>query len=146
MFKPRDTALLIVRIAVGGLMAGRGWLKFSNGLDGFGGFLESLELPLAGLLQYIVPTLELVGGLAILFGVLTRSVGAVLAVHMAAIALYVKFNRFGAGFLTGDATAELELIYLAGYSALALMGAGSFSIDEQIARRRPVHEREVVAA
>lgn len=51
MLKPRDTALLITRIAFGGLMAGHGWLKFSNGLDGFGGFLESLELPLAGLLQ-----------------------------------------------------------------------------------------------
>ncbi len=140
MFKPRDTALLIIRIAFGGLMAGRGWLKFSNGLDGFGGFLESLELPLAGLLQFVVPTLELVGGLAILFGVLTRPVAALLAVHMAAITLYVKFNRFDAGFLTGDATAELELLYLASYAALALIGAGAYSVDTLLSRKTPVEE------
>jgi putative oxidoreductase len=145
MPKTRDAALLITRIAFGGLMAGHGWLKFSNGLDGFGGFVESLELPLAGLLQYIVPILELVGGMAIVAGILTRPVAALLAVHMLAITAYVKFNRFDAGFLSGDATAELELLYAAGFALLALLGAGAYSVDETILSRPSSEQRESVS-
>ncbi|MBC1458428.1 DoxX family protein [Listeria newyorkensis] len=88
--------ILIVRILLGGLMFLHGLQKFTNGIGGTVQFFDSLGIP--GFMAYIVALIELVGGLALVFGVLVPYVSALFVVVLAVAIVTVKFSS---GFLGG---------------------------------------------
>ena len=85
-------AALLLRVVLGGLFLAHAWLKiFVFTPAGTVGFFQSLGLP--GALAYVVMAVEVVGGLALIFGVYARVaaivlipglLGAIVTVHAAA--------------------------------------------------------------
>lgn len=99
--------ILIVRILLGGLMFLHGLQKFTNGIGGTVKFFESLGIP--GFMGYIVASIELVGGLALTFGVLVPYVSALFIGILGVAIVTVKLSD---GFL-GGFEPEFVLVVLA---------------------------------
>ncbi len=74
----------------------------------------------------------MVGGAAIIIGLLTRPVAALLACDMAVAIAVAKLRG---GFFAPSGF-ELEIMLLAGSLSLALLGPGSPSVDALLRRRR----------
>ncbi|PNP94902.1 oxidoreductase [Listeria newyorkensis] len=120
--------ILIVRILLGGLMFLHGLQKFTNGIGGTVQFFDSLGIP--GFMAYVVAVIELVGGLALVFGVLVPYVSALFVVVLAVAIVTVKFSS---GFLGGY---EPEFVLLV-LSVVTLI-TGSF---KQIFQFLPANEK-----
>lgn len=134
--KRLDTALLVLRLVVGAIFIVHGYQKvFTFGITGVTTSFASMGVPLAALVAPFVSALEFIGGIAIVLGVATRIAGLLLAIDMfCAIVLVHAKNGFfapkGIEFVLGNMGMAL---------ALAIMGAGAYSLDAMLARRgRPV--------
>src|SRR3989344_1662976 len=77
--KDSDLGLLSMRLGVALVFIYHGWLKYNN-IAGTAGFFAKLGL--ASYWVYLVMALELLGGIALLLGLQTRIIGALLAVNM----------------------------------------------------------------
>ncbi|MDJ0754804.1 MAG: DoxX family protein [Ardenticatenaceae bacterium] len=125
-----DWALTIIRIIVGLIFFMHGWQKlFMMGIPGVGGFFGSLGIPAAGFMAALVTFLELLGGLALILGVATRVVAALLAINMLVALLLVHLAN---GFFASNGGYEFVLILMAASVAFVLSGAGSMSIDARL--------------
>ena len=139
-------APLPLRLVLGYGFVAHGWAKWSRGPAGFARLLHQLGVPLPDLTARVVTFLELFAGLALVAGAFV----AVLSIPLAALMLVAMFKvhlRYGFssintigltpdGPVFGPPGIEVNLLYLAGLLALALGGAGAFSIDRWLARRR----------
>lgn len=128
-----DVALAALRVATGAVFAAHGAQKlFVYGFGGVTGAFAQMGAPLPGVTGPAVALLEFFGGLALAFGLLTRVAAVGLAVVMlGAIALV----HAAAGFFNPNGV-EFPLMLLAASAALALTGAGRFSLDHALASRR----------
>ena len=73
--------------------------------------------------------LELIGGLAILLGILTRIASVLLIIELLGAILTIKLSK---GFIGGY---EFELLLIAICLSLVIMGPGKISIENAILRR-----------
>ena len=120
-------ALLVLRVAVGGIFVAHGYQKvFKMGPAQFGGWLKSLAIPFPTLSGYIVSYTELIGGIALMLGIFTPLAATLIAATM--VVAIVKVN--GSKGLVGGY--EFELMLLAAAIAVALAGPGAISIDRLI--------------
>ena len=124
--------LLALRLVTGLVFIAHGAQKvFVYGFDGVAGSFAGLGIPMAGLVGPAVALVELLGGLALVAGLLTRLAGAGLAVVMLGAVLIAHLA--GGFFLpTGY---EFALTLFGASLALAATGAGQFSLDALLARR-----------
>ncbi|MCU1547129.1 MAG: hypothetical protein JWO29_80, partial [Arthrobacter sp.] len=77
------TALTILRVAIGFIFAAHGWQKFNDfTIAGTQASFAKMGIPLAEIAAPAVATLELVGGIALILGVLARIFAALLALDM----------------------------------------------------------------
>jgi putative oxidoreductase len=128
-----DAALAILRLVVGAVFIAHGAQKlFVFGMDGVIGGFTQMGVPLPSVTGPLVALVEFFGGIALVVGLLTRLAALGLAINMLGAILLV---RLGGGFFAPKGF-EFELTLLAGALALALAGAGDFSIDRAIAVRR----------
>jgi putative oxidoreductase len=152
MFKLPNKALLQqwtplpLRLVIGfGFMA-HGWAKLSRGPEGFAKLLQQIGAPLPEATAWTSTLIEVLGGLAILAGALVAAVSVPLIVMML-VAMFTVHLRYGFSAintigLTADGPQfgppgyEINLLYIAGLLALVLGGAGPFSIDRLLARRK----------
>src|SRR5690242_12690291 len=104
---------------------------FGMGFAGTAQFLAASGIPLPGLSAVIVMTLEILGGLAVMFGFLTRWFAIPLAFDMLVAVVMVRIRG---GFYAPDG-AEFELTLLGACITLALLGSGGVSVDEAIRHR-----------
>ena len=122
------TARTILRIVTGFLFAAHGWQKFNEfTIAGTQAAFTQMGVPAANMVAPVVATLELVGGVALILGVLTRVFAALLAVNMVG-ALFLVHAPAGIYVETGGY--ELVLILAAAAAAVALVGAGKVSVDK----------------
>lgn len=129
-----DIAKLIARIILGVILIAHGWDKFGiTGLEGITGFFDSIGVPAAGLAAPVVAVVEILGGVLLILGAATRITGVVVALLMLGAAL---FAHMGAGIFVANGGWELVGAIGAGFLALAAAGAGRYSVDALIARRR----------
>ncbi|WP_312450196.1 DoxX family protein [Stutzerimonas nitrititolerans] len=121
-----DMGKLVLRLSMGVLMLLHGIFKLQNGVGGIAGMLGSQGLP--GFLAYGVYLGELVGPVLVIIGLYTR-VGAVLIIGNMLVALALAHSQelFSLGSMGGWAL-ELQGMFLFGAVAIALLGAGKFSV------------------
>jgi len=117
---------LPIRIIAGVTFIAHGAPKFFGVSQGYG-FFQSVNLPP----ELFVPIalLEVIGGLAILLGILTRVASALLIIEMLGAILSVKLSK---GFIGGY---EFELLLIAICLSIVIMGPGKISIENSILRR-----------
>lgn len=130
---PRITAgLTILRTVAGFVFMIHGVRKFIFGLAGVSGAFAGLGVPLPDLLGPAVAMGELVGGLALMFGMFTRFAAGGLATVMLGAIVFVHLP---AGFFAPDGI-EFVLTLFAAAVAIALTGPGPLSIDAALERRK----------
>jgi putative oxidoreductase len=129
-----DAASLVLRFAVGVVLAYHGWLKIPD-VEGFAGFVDSLGVPAPELMAYVVTYLEFLGGIALILGLATRFIAALFVVEMLFTIFLVKVD---VGLIAPDAGvgAELDLLILTIALALVLIGAGRWSVDALVSSSR----------
>ena len=105
----------------------RGWQKFFEGtIPGTQAAFAQMGVPAAQLVAPAIGLLELLGGGVIILGVLVRPAAALLALNMLGALFLVHAP---AGIFADKGGYELVLVLAAGAAALAIVGAGRFSID-----------------
>lgn len=125
--------LTILRVVVGMVFVVHGLQKLLvMGFGGVAGFLDSLGVPAPGLFAVIVILVELLGGLALILGLLTRLAAILLAVDMLVAILTVHLPN---GFFANEGGYEFPLVLLAACTALAVAGAGEAALDRVLASR-----------
>ncbi|SFL08376.1 DoxX family protein [Geodermatophilus ruber] len=128
-----STGLLILRLAVGLLLLEHGLPKLTDP-SGFLATVEGLGVPLPQVAGWLEILGEVGLGLLILLGLLTRIAGALLAVMMGLVWITVHAPLgfvWGQGF-DGEAALLLALLGV----VLAFTGAGTWSVDAALGRRR----------
>ena len=128
-----DLGLLVLRVIIGIVFAAHGAQKlFVFGFAGVSGAFAQMGAPLPEITGPLIGFIELLGGLALVAGLLTRlaAVGLVLDMLGAIVLVHAP-----AGFFAPKGV-EFVLTLCAGAATLALTGAGRFSLDHLIASRR----------
>jgi putative oxidoreductase len=142
----QSAAPLFLRLIIGfGYMA-HGWVKLSRGPAGFEKLLTQTGVPFPHLTSWLVPFIELFGGLAILLGVFVTviSIPLIIVQLVAMLTIQMKYgfssvNTIGLtpnGPVFGPPGFEINLLYIAGLISLFLTGAGTFSIDAVRGRKK----------
>jgi putative oxidoreductase len=118
--------LLPIRIMAGIVFIAHGIPKFYDISGGYG-FFQSINLPPELFLP--IALLEVIGGLAILFGILTRIASSLFIIEMIGAIVTAKLSR---GFIGGY---EFELLLISICISLVIMGPGKISIENYILKR-----------
>jgi uncharacterized membrane protein YphA (DoxX/SURF4 family) len=121
-------ALLALRLVMGPMLAWHGYKKIEGGVESFVGTVDRLGFPLPDLLARGVIVLELVGGLCLTVGLLTRLWGGLLTAQMLLIVFKVKWD-VGVLGEPGRSGFELDLLYAVTGAALLMAGPGLAAID-----------------
>lgn len=138
-----DTALLVARVILGGLMLLHGLKKFQapGGVASFQHLLATMpNVPFPGFTGAVLPWVEVLGGAMLIIGALARLAALVLAVEMAIITVLVKFGDLHVGIIAPARApspgAEVEFLFIAGLVVVLLLGPGRLSVDA-VARLEP---------
>ncbi|RAX17646.1 DoxX family membrane protein [Pseudarthrobacter sp. AG30] len=127
-------ALTVLRVILGFLFAAHGWQKFNEWtIAGTQASFAKMGVPAADVMAPAVAVLELAGGAALILGVLTRVVAALLVLDMLGALFLVHAP---AGVFAANGGYELVLLLAAAAFALALAGPGRLSIDRALFGRR----------
>jgi putative oxidoreductase len=128
-----DPALLILRIIIGVIFIAHGWQKlFILGPAGVGAAFANMGAPLPTVTGPLFGVVELLGGAALILGFSTRLAALGLACDVLG-AIIVFHSKHGFFVPMGI---EFVLSLFGAAIALSLAGAGGYSIDALIARRR----------
>lgn len=126
-------ALAIIRVVVGIVFVYHGWQKvFQMGHANVTGFFTQAHIPLAPLSAFIVMYLELLGGAALIVGLLARILGALFAFEMLVAIALVHFPN---GFSMQNNGYEFQLMLFAASLAFAIGSGGAAAVDDIIAAR-----------
>ncbi|TFB16272.1 DoxX family protein [Microbacterium sp. 3H14] len=126
--------LLVLRVVVGAIFAAHGAQKiFEFTIPGTIGSFADMGVPLAEIAAPVVAFLELVGGILLILGFLTRPVGILLTIDMAVALALVHLP---AGLWVAEGGYEFVAVLGVAALALTLTGAGRYSIDGAALRGR----------
>lgn len=119
-------AALLLRLALGALFLAHAWLKIAVfTIPGFVGYFASLGFP--AIVAYAVLAAEILGGLALIFGVYAAWVALPLALEMAGTIVLVHgangwlFTNKGGGW-------EYPALWTIALLALFLLGDGAYAL------------------
>jgi len=110
--------IFIIRLMTGLIFVNEGWQKFES-LAKTSLFMVHLGLPM--FMGPFIATLELVGGLALIGGVLTRIFGVIFGIEMIVVVFLTGLSR-------GLGAHSLELILAAVSFGLVFIGSGKYSL------------------
>lgn len=122
----------ILRVIVGVVFFVYGTNKLASP-EGFAGFVGSLGFPAPEFLGWLVIGLEIIGGAALVVGLLVRPIALLFLAEMTVTTLLVKFDR-GIGPADGSGM-EIDLVLWGAAAVLAILGAGRLSVDRDVIGR-----------
>lgn len=130
-------AALALRIPVGIIFAAHGAQKLFGwfggyGLEGTGGWMESIGLTPGVLMAFLAGSAEFFGGLALIVGLLTRPAALALSVAMLVAIFSVHIQN---GLFMSNNGYEFGLALLAASVSLLFSGAGKASVDNLLAKK-----------
>ena len=121
-----DAGKLLLRLAVGLLILFHGVAKVTGGIDGITGMLAKSGVP-AGV-GYLVYVGEVVAPLFVILGAWTRPAALVIAINMLVAVALAHLNDLFSIAKTGGYALELQALFLLSAIAIALLGAGRYSL------------------
>ena len=126
MFRADDTGKLILRLMLGILLLIHGLHKLINGIDGINAIVVANGWP--QWIAYGVLIGEILAPALIILGLLTRAAALVIALNMV-IAVYLAHGHHLLQLTkTGGWMLELQGMFLFSAIAIALLGAGHYSL------------------
>lgn len=132
MTRPAESTLIFVaRIAMAILFLWGGAMKLL-GYAGFISYLQSLGVPYVHVLAPVAIAIELLGSIALVFGVRTRAVAFALAVYVIVTAVFGHdFWNVTQAALQQDAANHFwkNVAIAGGFLLLMVTGAGRLSVD-----------------
>jgi putative oxidoreductase len=144
-------ALLAIRLVMGPMLAYHGWRKLDAGVGRFVATVARDGFPLPELLARATIVIELVGGICIALGLLSRLWAALITTQFLWIVAQVKWDIGVLGPPGRGGGFELDLLYAVTSVAVLLAGPGRWAMDHLIGletdhsqeaadsrRRRPV--------
>jgi len=121
-----DLGKLILRVTLSLLILFHGVSKIFHGIDPIIGMIGNAGLPSA--VAYLVYIGEVAAPLLVLLGIWTRPAAIVIAINMTVAMLLVHTSQFFTLAKTGGWALELQAMYFISSMAMALLGAGRFSL------------------
>ncbi|MFR9731051.1 DoxX family protein [Saccharopolyspora sp. MS10] len=138
----RDAALLLARLVIGVTFVLHAYQKFVlNGIGNVGSGFEQMGIPLPGIAAWFTALVELLGGLALILGVLLPVAGVLLAAIMLGALVTAHLSS---GFFATDGGFEYVLVLAA--ASLALGFSGSAYTVPGLFRNRGTSDRAAVNA
>jgi len=134
----RAAGLLLLRLVVGVTFVAHGVDKLGD-MSGAEDFFASLGIPAPALMTPLVAVTEIVGGVLLIAGLLTPLAGVALAFDM--LVAYLTAH-IGHGFFVSGGGAELVLLLGGTSLAVALTGAGRFSVDAALEATKATPDRQ----
>lgn len=127
-------AALVLRVPVGIVLTAHGAQKLFGwlggyGLEGTGQWMASIGLAPGYLMALMAGSAEFFGGLALVFGLLTRPAALVNAFAMLVAIFSVHINH---GLFVSNNGYEFALALFGATLALAIQGGGKFAIDNRL--------------
>lgn len=130
-----DVALLLARVAIGFVLLAHGWQKYSEyTLDGTTAAFGDMGVPAPAAAALFATVVEIIGGLALIAGLLTPVAAAANIANLLGALVLV---HAGNGVFVENGGYELVLTLIAGLTVVLALGSGRFSTDELLARRLP---------
>jgi putative oxidoreductase len=122
-----NTALTVLRVIVGFIFAAHGFQKFNEfTIPGTQAAFAQMGVPAAEFMAPVLATLEVVGGIALIAGILARVFAALLVLDVLGALVFVHAR---AGIFVENGGFEFVLTLAAASLAIALTGAGRLSAD-----------------
>ena len=121
----------LIRFVAGAMMVPHGYAKVFGGIEGTTKFFASVGLEPALTLAWYVGLLELVGGVCVAFGFLTRFMSAQLVGLLAIATFYIHLPS---GFLWVKGGFEYPLFWMVIMIAITIQGGGKLSADNLMAK------------
>ena len=123
-----DWGKLLLRLAVGGLLLFHGISKATTGIGWMAGPLSAVGLP--AFVGYGAYVGEIVAPILAIVGKFSRIAGLVIAFNMLmAIVLVLRERAFSINPQGGGWAIELEMLFLLGCVAIALLGSGRYALS-----------------
>ena len=121
-----DLGKLVIRSALAILVLLHGISKLTGGIDGITGMVTNAGLP--AIFAYGVYVGEVVAPLLVLVGLWTRAAAVVMAINMVVAIMLVHVPELAQLNKQGGWALELQGMFLFGAIAVALLGAGRYSV------------------
>lgn len=121
-----DLGKLVLRLTVGILLLLHGIYKLSNGIGGIEGMLVAKGLP--AFFAWGAYVGEVIAPVLVILGIYARLGGLLVVANMLVAILLAHMGQLGMINNMGGWQLELQGLFLFGGLAIALMGAGRFSI------------------
>jgi putative oxidoreductase len=144
----KQWAPVLLRLMLGVGFFYHGWLKVftPGGHQAFAGWLGGIGVPAPEITAWLVALAEVIGGLALISGAFVAIASVVLIGDMV-VAMFTVHLPHGFNFINitgmgkqgpvfGMPGAEVNLLYIAGLLALAIGGAGAWSLDTLLQHRK----------
>ena len=138
--------LLVARLGLGGILLLHGWMRWNAGIQEQINYLTQFRAPYAEVAAWGSIIFELVGGVLLIVGALTRLVGLGVLIEQILIIAYINWYKWPPTLLNADGTYKGGYEYNVAIGLLGLllfvMGAGAVSIDRLFRRKKPPLEDE----
>lgn len=121
-----DAGKLVLRLTLGILILLHGIAKLTGGIGGIEGMLVARGLP--AFFAWGAYLGEVLAPLLVILGVYTRIGGLLIAANMVVAVLLAHTSHFWDLTNSGGWSLELQAMFLFGGLAVALLGAGRFSV------------------
>jgi putative oxidoreductase len=141
--------LLIARLGLGGILLLHGWLHWRVGVPRYVETLTAVGAPYAQIAAWATIIFELVGGIFLIVGALTRFIGVGVVTLSVLNISYFRYS-LGPELVRPDGSYNGGYEYDVALGLLGLLlfvcGAGVISIDRLFSRKKPATEADDVEA